>query len=311
MSISNSEQLGHPCKHLYGWSGEDSFRFESKPGLLAPISDLPTFSVVIPTRNQATTIGDTLLSLIHQEYPHLQIIVMDGASDDSTLSVLQEFRSHIDVLESEHDNGQSDAINKGFRQANGDILFWLNSDDYLLPGALWNVAQQFQSDPSLDFLVGSGDVISIDHHFLRYIPAKPMDENTIRNWRNDEWVLQQACFWTRRLWEKHGGVDEQLHLLMDYDLWCRFSRVTQAAMLDQKLSVMRYYPEAKTVRGRDTNSEEMAYVYAKNGHLDLLRIHIADRIKERHKTEHYLQQINSCIPVRLLKRIALFPLPNA
>ena len=129
MSISNSEQLGHPCKHLYGWSGEDSFRFESKPGLLAPISDLPTFSVVIPTRNQATTIGDTLLSLIHQEYPHLQIIVMDGASDDSTLSVLQEFRSHIDVLESEHDNGQSDAINKGFRQANGDILFWLNSDD--------------------------------------------------------------------------------------------------------------------------------------------------------------------------------------
>jgi glycosyltransferase involved in cell wall biosynthesis len=222
---------------------------------------------------------------------------------------LDRYRSNISVLISEPDKGQSDAINKGFRRASGDIFCWLNSDDYLLPNALWRVAECFQANSSLDFIVGAGDVISIDHRFLRHIPALPMNEATMLNWKNDQWVMQQCCFWSRRLWHEYGGVDESLHLLMDYDLWFRFSRNTEAAVLQEKLAVMRYYPDAKTVKQRKKASEELAYVYAKNQAYQALREQVGDLVAQRSSVDDYLNQIHSSLPVRLLKRLALFPKP--
>jgi glycosyltransferase involved in cell wall biosynthesis len=269
----------------------------------------PRFSVVIPTLNQAETIEDTLLSLIHQNYPNLEIIVADGGSSDATASVLNRYREHLNAVLPGPDTGQSNAINKGFARASGDIFFWLNSDDYLLPDTLWRVAACFQADAHLEFAVGAGDVISLDHHFLRHIPPLPMDEATMLNWKHDQWVMQQCCFWTKNLWQSVGGVDEQLHLLMDYDLWFRFSRMTKAAMINEKLAVMRYYPDAKTVKQRSKTSEELAYVYAKNGAFLSLREQIADLVFQRGASDNYLNRIHSSLPVRLLKRLSLFPTP--
>jgi glycosyltransferase involved in cell wall biosynthesis len=269
----------------------------------------PRFSVVIPTLNQAETIEDTLLSLIHQNYPNLEIIVADGGSSDATASVLNRYREHLNAVLPGPDKGQSDAINKGFARASGDIFFWLNSDDYLLPGALWRVAASFQADSNLEFVVGAGDVISLDHQFLRHIPPMAMDEASMLNWKNDQWVMQQCCFWTKELWQRVGGVDEQLHLLMDYDLWFRFSRITIAAMINEKLAVMRYYPETKTVKQRKKTSEELAYVYAKNGAFTSLREQVADLVLQRGEKDEYLDRIHNSLPVRLLKRLSLFPNP--
>jgi glycosyltransferase involved in cell wall biosynthesis len=269
----------------------------------------PRFSVVIPTLNQAETIEDTLLSLIHQNYPNLEIIVADGGSSDATASVLNRYREHLNAVLPGPDKGQSDAINKGFARASGDIFFWLNSDDYLLPGALWRVAASFQADSNLEFVVGAGDVISLDHQFLRHIPPMAMDEASMLNWKNDQWVMQQCCFWTKELWQRVGGVDEQLHLLMDYDLWFRFSRITIAAMINEKLAVMRYYPETKTVKQRKKTSEELAYVYAKNGAFTSLREQVADLVFQRGEKDEYLDRIHNSLPVRLLKRLSLFPNP--
>jgi hypothetical protein len=136
-----------------------------------------------------------------------------------------------------------------------------------------------------------------------------MDEATMLNWKNDQWVMQQCCFWRNTLWQGVGGVDEQLHLLMDYDLWFRFSRRTKAAMINEKLAVMRYYPDAKTVKQRSKTSEELAYVYAKNGAFASLREQVADLVVQRGASESYLNRIHSCLPVRLLKRLSLFPTP--
>jgi glycosyltransferase involved in cell wall biosynthesis len=265
--------------------------------------------VVIPTLNQADTIEDTLLSLIHQNYANLEIIVADGGSSDATATVLNRYREQLNAVLPGPDTGQSNAINKGFARASGDIFFWLNSDDYLLPGALWRVAASFQADANLEFVVGAGDVISLDHHFLRHIPPLPMDEATMLNWKNDQWVMQQCCFWTKELWQRVGGVDEQLHLLMDYDLWFRFSRRTSAAIINEKLAVMRYYPETKTVKQRKKTSEELAYVYAKNGAFTSLREQVADLVFQRGEKDDYLDRIHSSLPVRLLKRLSLFPNP--
>ena len=299
----------HPCAHLYGWEmGDhaDPGRFRNSPGS-APVP--LRFSVVIPTLNQAETIEDTLLSLIHQNYPDLEIIVADGGSSDGTAAILNRYREELSAVLPGPDTGQSNAINKGFARASGDIFFWLNSDDYLLPDTLRRVAACFQADADLEFAVGAGDVISLDHHFLRHIPPLPMDEATMLNWKHDQWVMQQCCFWTNTLWQSVGGVDEQLHLLMDYDLWFRFSRRTKAAMINEKLAVMRYYPDAKTVKQRSKTSEELAYVYAKNGAFTSLREQVADLVLQRVASENYLNRIHSSLPVRLLKRLSLFPTP--
>jgi glycosyltransferase involved in cell wall biosynthesis len=299
----------HPCAHLYGWEISD----RADPGSFnnSPKSaSVPLrFSVVIPTLNQAKTIEDTLLSLIHQNYPDLEIIVADGGSSDGTAAILNRYREELSAVLPGPDTGQSNAINKGFAQASGDIFFWLNSDDYLLPHTLWRVAACFQADAHLELAVGAGDVISFDHRFLRHIPPLPMDEATMLNWKNDQWVMQQCCFWTKNLWQSVGGVDEQLHLLMDYDLWFRFSCRTKAAMIKEKLAVMRYYPEAKTVKQRSKTSEELAYVYAKNGAFASLREQVAGLVAQRETSENYLNRIHGCLPVRLLKRLSFFPTP--
>jgi hypothetical protein len=299
----------HPCAHLYGWEiadHADPGKFRNSPGS-AP--EPLRFSVVIPTLNQAETIEDTLLSLIYQNYPDLEIIVADGGSSDGTAAILNRYRENLSAVLPGPDTGQSNAINKGLAQASGDIFFWLNSDDYLLPDTLWRVAACFQADADLEFAVGAGDVISLDHHFLRHIQPLPMDETTMLNWKNDQWVMQQCCFWTKTLWQNVGGVDEQLHLLMDYDLWFRFSRRTKAALINEKLAVMRYYPDAKTVKQRSKTSEELAYVYAKNGAFASLREQVADLVVQRGASEQYLNRIHSSLPVRLLKRLSLFPTP--
>ena len=286
-------------RQLYGWPERPVTR-PSEPESLR-------FSVVIPTLNQAETIEDTLQSIFDQDYDNVEIIVADGGSSDGTLALLERYRPQLARVIEGPDRGQSDAINKGFAAASGDIFCWLNSDDYFLPGALRRVADRFASDSAVRFVVGCGDVISKDHRFLRYIPALPMTETTLLNWKNDQWVLQQCCFWSRSLWQEVGGVDESLHLLMDYDLWFRLSRTTEASLIDEKLAVMRYYPEVKTVRQRSRSSEELAYVYAKNGVFQALREQVAELVASRSALQERLSGIEASLPVRLLKRLSLLP----
>jgi GT2 family glycosyltransferase len=138
----------------------------------------------------------------------------------------------------------------------------------------------FSSHHGVRFAVGAGDVISKQHSFLRHIPSLQIDSYTIENWRNDRWIMQQSCFWSSSLWEEVGGVDTSLTLLMDVDLWFRFSKVTTTYMIPDTLAVMRYYKAAKTVRLRSTSYQEMAYVYARYGAFDCVRAIVAELVSE-------------------------------
>lgn len=286
--------------HLHGWDAASPVEQDPLPAL--------TLSVVIPTLNQGDTIEDTLASILAQDcLDHLEIIVMDGGSTDGTLDVLERYRPWIHQLITGPDGGQSQAINRGFSLASGDILAWLNSDDYYLPGALAAVLRRFGLDADLEFLVGAGDVVSLEHTFLRHVSPLPMNATTMQEWKLDRWVMQQSCFWRRGLWQRVGGVDESLHLLMDYDLWFRISKLTEAGRLDQTLAAMRYYPGAKTVRQRNKASAEMAYVYAKNGALSELRDLLDSLALERSNLEARIHRFESQLPVRVLKRLRLLP----
>lgn len=296
-----------PSSHrLYGWPEEGAIampeRFTADPSR-------PLFSIVIPTLNQGPFIEDTLLSILWQGYDNVEIIVVDGGSTDETPAVLERYRPWIRVLISEPDRGQSDAINKGFRRASGSILAWLNSDDIYLPGAFRTVLGCFAADTSGRWVIGSGDIISADQRFLRHVPAREGSEQTLLAIEKDCFLLQQSCFWSASLWQEAGGVDEGLSLLMDYDLWWRFSQRCSGLVTQEKLGAMRYYATVKTRRQGERFPAELATIYARYGASEPLERLVQRLLKEKSALGERLQTLERQLPVRLLRRLRLLPRP--
>ena len=211
---------------------------------------MPKFSIVTPSFNQGKFIAETIESLMAQDYPYLEHIVIDGGSTDQTFSILKRY-PHLIVV-SEPDRGQAEAINKGFRLATGEIWGFLNSDDTLLPGALRRVAQEIE--PGLDrhivmgrcrFIDEKGDFTGIEHpsHFESH-------RRILAIWKGYT-IPQPAVFWTPEVWKSCGLMNENLHFGLDYDLFCRFSQKYRFHFVDEILATYRLHPESKTEHQSD------------------------------------------------------------
>lgn len=287
-------------EQLYGWESFDGDT--TSPGHHAREKKI---SIVVPTLNQGATIEDTLLSIINQMDGNYEIIVMDGGSSDNTPDIISQYKEYIAHYESRKDNGQSDAINRGFTHAKGEIYAWLNSDDYYLPNAFFTVRNAFEVNKNVDIVVGSGDVVTRDCKFLKQIDALKMERNILLGWHNDQWIMQQCCFWTREIWNKCRGVDESLHLLMDYDLWLRFADAGRSVAITDRVAIMRYYKETKTIAMRSTMKEEEAYVYAKNGAFIQLKSMVKELCLSNERQAAKVASYESHAILRLLKRINL------
>jgi glycosyltransferase involved in cell wall biosynthesis len=179
----------------------------------------PKFSVVVPSFNQGKYIEETIRSVLDQDYPEKELIVIDGGSTDNTLDVIRKYEGRIACWVSEKDRGQAHAVNKGFAAATGDIFGWQNSDDVYLPGAFRRAAEEWSNHPEaeivyghLKFLEESGK--GIDE--MRLVPAHPFnmkyDGSLIKN---------QSAFWRRGVVERLGGMDETLSFCMDYEFFLR------------------------------------------------------------------------------------------
>lgn len=263
------------------------------------------FSIVIPTLNQADTLEHTLLSIINQDYTNFEIIVMDGGSHDATSLIIEEYQHWIQHYCKGEDSGQSDAINKGFKLATGDVFAWINSDDYYLPSAFSRVFDVFKSRPSLDIVVGNGDIVTKDCRFLKRINAMLMEVRNLIRWSKGDYIMQQSCFWTSKIWNRSGGVDESLKLLMDFDLWFRLAALGESQVLDETLAVMRYYPEVKTVSLKDHVKEELAYVFARNGQYEEVRKIVHELVEENKHVVAQLDKLNQNMLIRILKRVGV------
>ena len=200
------------------------------PATLPDGTPWPKISIVTPTRNQGNFIEETINSVINQNYPNLEYIVVDGDSTDETPLILDRYRESFKHLISEPDEGQSDAINKGMALATGDILTWLNSDDLLTPGALFAMAMAFWKSGS-DMVVGTvqflkdGEIVG-EH--LTSCPSGPLHLSELldleNNWLKGRFFYQPELMFTRDLWERAGGkVDNELYFSMDHELWLRFA----------------------------------------------------------------------------------------
>jgi glycosyltransferase involved in cell wall biosynthesis len=212
-----------------------------------PERDGPTVSIVTPSYEQGRYLERTLYSVLNQNYPGLQYVVQDGASSDETVEVLERYAERLDHWVSEPDDGQADAINRGFAHTDGEIMAYLNSDDLLLPGSLAYVANYFAKHPNVDAVYGHR--ILIDEHD-RQIGAWMLPPHDGETLTVADYIPQETLFWRRDLWERVGGrVDASLRFAIDWDLLLRFREVgARFVRLPRFLGAFRVHAEQKTTR---------------------------------------------------------------
>jgi glycosyltransferase involved in cell wall biosynthesis len=194
------------------------------------------FSIVIPNFNSGPLLERAIRSLLAQGFPNLQLILMDACSTDQSRETIEQYRAHFDAVIIEKDRGQADALNKGFRQADGDIFGWLCADDELLPGALAHAAALFAQDPAIGIVTGDCRRIFSDGS-TGIVPAddQPWKKIAIQN------VIEQpATFWRADLHRRAGELDASLVLAFDWDLWNRL-RLCRAVIRPTHELLANYY----------------------------------------------------------------------
>jgi glycosyltransferase involved in cell wall biosynthesis len=210
-----------------------------------PPQPAPAISIVTPSYQQGRFLERTLYSVFSQKYPALEYVVQDGGSTDETLDVLRRFEPLLSAWKSERDEGQGDAVNRGFAHTTGDIMAWLNSDDLLLPGSLAYVARYFAEHPEVDVVYGNR--IMIDENDGQ-IGAWILPEHDDLALTLADYVPQETLFWRRRIWDAVGGsVDQSFRFALDWDLLLRFREAgARMVRLPRFIGAFRVHAEQKT-----------------------------------------------------------------
>lgn len=216
--------------------------------------DWPKISVVTPSFNQARYIGATIESVLSQRYPNLEYIIIDGGSSDGSVEVIERYSEYLAHWVSEPDDGQTDALVKGFDRASGEIMCWLCSDDLHEPHTLREVAETFARNSR--WQVVYGDSLWMDEHGRPIRPKKEIGFNRFIWTYDHNYLPQPSTFWRRGIYEKVGGLDVRMNLAMDADLWSRFAEHAELHHVPRLWSRMRYYPEQKNLRLRDKSDAE-------------------------------------------------------
>jgi glycosyltransferase involved in cell wall biosynthesis len=224
----------------------------------------PLVTIVTPSFNQGAFLEETILSVLAQDYPNIEYIVMDGGSTDNSVEIIQKYADRISLWVSEPDQGQTDAINKGFAKAHGNILAWLNSDDLLTPRAVSEVVEYLTGNPGVGMVYSGLDFINAQGKVIGKFPARQTDLRKLRH--GYVHVPQPATFFKADLWKKVGPLDPTFFFAMDYDLWTRIARLTTPVYLPGKVwAKFRLHGGGKTVTADERCWPEMLRVHYRDG----------------------------------------------
>ncbi|MBX5495343.1 MAG: glycosyltransferase [Bryobacteraceae bacterium] len=206
----------------------------------------PLVSIVTPTYNMAKYLEETIQSVLSQDYPHIEYLVMDAGSTDGTLEILRKYEGRLRYV-SEPDDGQADAVNKGIRQTRGEIVAFLNADDIYLPGAVRAAVEAFRENPESAVVYGQAYYTSQSGEIIRRYPTVDYDPDLFRT---QCYICQPATFIRRDVWDEMQGLNVRLHYALDYDLWIRISRRYPMTAIPQFVATSRMYADNKTIRLR-------------------------------------------------------------
>jgi glycosyltransferase involved in cell wall biosynthesis len=213
-----------------------------------PVMNPPKITIVTPSYNQGEFLEATIRSVLDQQYPNLEYFVVDGGSTDNSVEIIKRYENHIDWWVSEKDRGQSHAINKGLQRATGDIVTWLNSDDFFYPGVFDIIAQAFQAHPQAGLFVGNGTLADREgRRVRRYSRTVAWDYDILL--RGANYILQPSTFLHRRVFDEQGLIDENIAYGMDLELWLRVGNKYPVVTIDEELAAFRWYDEVKSVSG--------------------------------------------------------------
>jgi glycosyltransferase involved in cell wall biosynthesis len=237
------------------------------------VAHVPRISVITPSYNQAAYVEQTICSVVGQGYRNLEYIVIDGGSTDGSVDIIRKYQNRLAYWVSENDRGQVHAINKGLQRASGDILAYLNSDDYYLDGALARVADCFSRHPDVDLLHGRCRVVDRDGMKVGERTGSITRYDEILDlwdvWWNRRNFVQPEVFWTKRIGDKIGPFREDLFWVMDYEYWLRILRAGgRVCFIDAELAAFRLQPNQKSTQPERTAEELLQvvrpYIFSKD-----------------------------------------------
>jgi glycosyltransferase involved in cell wall biosynthesis len=226
-------------------------------------SNLPLVSIVTPSYNQAQFLEQTILSVLNQDYPNIEYIIIDGGSTDGSVDIIRKYAHRLAYWVSEPDRGQSHAINKGWMRSKGDVLAWLNSDDYYEPGGVRGAIDLLLSHPKSVAVCGSIRVVDETGHYLSTQHSVPVKLRKMLSLRGN-WTIQQPAVFARRdAVERAGWLDPKVHFLMDVDLFLRLMRRGHFLYSDFVWANFRSWQGSKTGTGGPPAGER-EYIISKH-----------------------------------------------
>ena len=226
-------------------------------------AEYPSISVVVPSFNQGQYLEEAIQSIIGQQYPKLELLVIDGGSTDNSVKILEQYASHLSYWHSREDRGQADAINQGINMSSGDIVCWLNSDDMYLPGTLLDVGRRFAGRTDICRLV-YGATVELEHGaktlYCQPVVSEAFDSFKLTYW---DFIIQPSTFWTRKLWLETKDINVRYNFVLDWEWFIRASRVTDFEYVPRFYSIYRLHPLHKTHSGETARREEVVDVVRK------------------------------------------------
>lgn len=235
----------------------------------------PKISVVTPSYNQARYLERTIKSVINQNYPNLEYVIMDGGSTDGSVSIIQKYEDQLQFWVSQKDDGQYDAINKGFMKTTGEIMAWLNADDEFLPWAFRIVGEVLRRWPQIEWITTSrpmaidqdDNAIKLNHvHGFNRSGFLHGDNLLGAGWRGTHFIQQESTFWRRSLWDRAGAhLEASLNYAGDFELWARFFEHAQLFSIDVPLSCFRRHDDQKTSVAMAQYLKEAKGVFFRSG----------------------------------------------
>lgn len=267
----------------------------------------PRISIVTPSFNQGKYLEKTIRSVLLQGYPNLEYIIIDGGSTDQSVEIIKKYEPWIDYWVSEKDRGQSHAINKGFEKATGELFGWLNSDDYLLKGALYETASFYVKQPLVvGAICGQAKKIDRKGRLIFQTSISNIDRESLFLWCYGNNFLQPSCFFTKKAWDECGPLDEDIHIALDLDLWLRISEKFRFKTFDKCIAVALGHERAKTTASLHQMYVDTAFVYIKNGGINHARQLMEDRAMKFSEMEVRFKFLKKITGIDLLLKLTVF-----
>jgi len=226
-------------------------------------NDRPLVSIVTPSFHQARYIEATIRSVLSQDYPRIEYLIVDGGSTDGTVEIIKKYEGRVAWWVSEKDQGQTDAINKGFGRARGQILAWLNSDDTYEPGAISAAVKYLLDHPDVGMVYGDCNFINDDGRVIGKFGSAQTNYRLLR--RGYVHIPQQTMFFRAEWWKHVGPLDPSFYFAMDYDLWTRLAAHTELKYVPRTWANFRLHTAGKTIVADDRCWPEMIRVHYRDG----------------------------------------------